>query len=90
MVWKYFYETRHQWGEILIMKKKDFSESVYKLRDVKMESFENTNLFETYIKTKEFKKIYNGTLWAEGPCYIPHKNILVWSRTNVLDLNLYN
>ena len=61
------------------MKKKDFSESVYRLRDVKMESFENTNLFETYIKTKEFKKIYNGTLWAEGPCYIPHKDILVWS-----------
>ena len=61
------------------MKKKDFSESVYRLRDVEMESVENTNLFETYIKTKEFKKIYNGTLWAEGPCYIPHKDILVWS-----------
>ena len=61
------------------MKKNDFSGSVYRLRDVEMESVENTNLFETYIKTKEFKKIYNGTLWAEGPCYIPHKDILVWS-----------
>jgi glutamate-1-semialdehyde 2,1-aminomutase len=39
----------------------------------------NTDLFKSYIKTTEFKQLFNDTLWAEGPCYIPHKDMLVWS-----------
>ena len=43
------------------------------------ESVENTELFKSFIKTDKFKKEFSGTLWAEGPSYIPHKNMLVWS-----------
>ena len=60
-------------------KKKDFSPTVYKFRDAVMEQVENTDLFKSYIKTTEFKQLFNDTLWAEGPCYIPHKDMLVWS-----------
>ena len=60
-------------------KKKDFSPTVYKFKDAVMEQVENTDLFKSYIKTTEFKQLFNGTLWAEGPCYIPHKDMLVWS-----------
>jgi len=60
-------------------KKKDFSPTVYKFKDAVMEQVENTDLFKSYIKTTEFKQLFSGTLWAEGPCYIPHKDMLVWS-----------
>jgi len=60
-------------------RKKDFSPTVYKFKDAIMEQVENTNLFKSYLKDKEFKQLFNGTLWAEGPCYIPHKDMLVWS-----------
>ena len=40
---------------------------------------QNTDLFNSFIKKTEFKQEFRGTLWAEGPCYIPHKNMLVWS-----------
>lgn len=60
-------------------KKKDFSPTVYKFKDAVMEQVENTDLFKSYIKTTEFKQLFNDTLWAEGPCYIPHKDMLVWS-----------
>ncbi len=51
----------------------------YHFRQLFNENFENTNIFNQYIKNKNIKKIYTGTLWAEGPAYIPHLNILVWS-----------
>ena len=60
-------------------RKKDFSPTVYKFKDAIMEQVENTNLFKSYLKDKEFKQLFNGTLWSEGPCYIPHKDMLVWS-----------
>jgi len=60
-------------------KKKDFSPTVYKFKDAVMEQVENSDLFKSYIKTTEFKQLFNDTLWAEGPCYIPHKDMLVWS-----------
>ena len=60
-------------------KKKDFSPTVYKFKEAVMEQVENTDLFKSYIKTTEFKQLFNDTLWAEGPCYIPHKDMLVWS-----------
>ena len=58
---------------------KDFSPTVYKFKDAIMESVQNTEIFNSYLKTENFSKIYEGTLWAEGPCYIPHKDMLVWS-----------
>ena len=61
------------------MMKKDFSPTVYKYKDSVMEDVENTDLFNSYLKTSDFKQAYNGTLWAEGPCYIPHNDMLVWS-----------
>jgi len=60
-------------------KKKDFSPTVYKFKDALVEQVENTDLFKSYIKTTKFKQLFNGTLWAEGPCYIPRKDMLVWS-----------
>jgi len=59
--------------------KKDFSPTVYRFKDSIMEYVENSNLFNSYIKTTKFNKIYEETLWAEGPCYIPHRDMLVWS-----------
>tara|TARA_Y100001970_G_scaffold69243_1_gene88325 strand:- start:3600 stop:4532 length:933 start_codon:yes stop_codon:yes gene_type:complete len=59
--------------------KKDFSPTVYKFKNSKMEDVENTNLFNSYLKKNSFDLIFQGTLWAEGPCYIPKKNMLVWS-----------
>ena len=58
---------------------KDFSPTVYRFKDAIMESVQNTEIFNSYLKTEYFNKIYEGTLWAEGPCYIPHKDMLVWS-----------
>ena len=58
---------------------KDFSPTVYKFKDAIMESVQNTEIFNSYLKTANFNKIYEGTLWAEGPCYIPHKDMLIWS-----------
>ena len=61
------------------MHKKDFSPTVYKFKDSIMDEVENTNLFKSYLKTKKFDQVFNGTLWAEGPCYVPHKDMIVWS-----------
>lgn len=61
------------------MKKKDFSPTVKKLKNVPMDKIENTLKFESYIKTKNFSQIYDQMLWGEGPCYIPSKDMLVWS-----------
>ena len=60
-------------------KQKDFMPMVYEFLDVEMDKVLNTDLFNSYLKTKNVEKIYTGTLWAEGPCYIPHKDMLVWS-----------
>ena len=59
--------------------KKDFSPNVYKFKDAVMEHVENTDLFKSYLKPNSLKQIYKGTLWGEGPCYIPHKKMLIWS-----------
>ena len=47
--------------------------------NVDMDKVQNTNLFNSYLKTNKVEKVYTGTLWGEGPCYIPHKDMLVWS-----------
>jgi len=59
--------------------KKDFMPIVYEFMNVQMEEVHNTDLFNSYLKTTKFDQLYNGTLWAEGPCYLPHKDMLVWS-----------
>ena len=59
--------------------KKDFSPTVKKLKDVPMDHIDNTSQFESYLKTKTFTKLYDEMLWGEGPCYVPHKDMLVWS-----------
>ena len=62
-----------------MIKKKDFSATVYKFKDSIMDPVEDSQLFKSFIKTRDFKTLYNGTLWAEGPCYVPHLDMLVWS-----------
>ena len=59
--------------------KKDFSPTVKKLKDVPMDRIDNTSKFESYLKTRTFTKLYDEMLWGEGPCYVPHKDMLVWS-----------
>ena len=59
--------------------KKDFSPLVYKFKNSIMENVENTDQFKGYLRKKVFDRVFQGTLWAEGPCYIPHKDMLVWS-----------
>ena len=53
--------------------------AAYSYKNKSMEHVENSALFETYIKTKNFKTEFQNNLWGEGPCYIKHKDILVWS-----------
>ncbi len=60
-------------------KKKDFMPMVYEFKDVQMDNIDNTSLFNSYLKKNTFEKIFEGNLWAEGPCYIPHNDMLVWS-----------
>ena len=60
-------------------KEKSFSPTVFKFKNSVMDKVENSNLFNSYLKTVKFEKVFQGTLWGEGPCYIPHKDMLVWS-----------
>ena len=59
--------------------KKDFMPMVYEFKNVQMEKISNTDLFNSFLKTTKFDQVFNETLWAEGPCYIPHRDMLVWS-----------
>ena len=43
------------------------------------ENVENTNKFNDFINNNKVKKIFTGSLWAEGPAYIPHLDTLIWS-----------
>ena len=43
------------------------------------EDVEKSELFNSYINNNVLKKVYTGTLWAEGPAYIKHLDTLVWS-----------
>ena len=51
----------------------------YKYKDKQNEHVENTNVFQQYIKSSDFKRLFTGTLWGEGPAYIPHLDTLIWS-----------
>ena len=51
----------------------------YKYRHLENENINNTEKFNKFIKKNKLKKIFIGTLWGEGPAYIPNINTLVWS-----------
>ena len=51
----------------------------YLFRDLENENIENTNIFNSYLKSNKLNKIYTGALWTEGPAYIPHLDTLVFS-----------
>ncbi len=51
----------------------------YNFKNLYNADIENTEKFNHYIKNKKLKKIYTGTLWAEGPAYVPHLKMLIWS-----------
>ena len=53
--------------------------AAYRYKNAVMDHVDNSNEFNNYIKNFDFKREYTGTLWGEGPCYIPHKDLLVWS-----------
>ncbi len=70
---------------------KDPRNPSYNYKTLQNEEVENTHIFNQYIKNKKLKKIFSGTLWAEGPAYIPHLNTLIWSDIpNNKMLKLYN
>ena len=43
------------------------------------EDVENTDKFNDFLNNNEVKLIFTGSLWAEGPAYIPHLDTLIWS-----------
>ncbi len=58
---------------------KDPRNPSYKYKNLQNEDVSNTELFNKYIGNNKLKKIFSGTLWAEGPAYIQHLKTLVWS-----------
>ncbi len=51
----------------------------FNFKNLQNEEVENTEKFNQFIKNFEVKKIFTGTLWAEGPAFIRHLNTLVFS-----------
>ncbi len=51
----------------------------YMFKNMENETVENSFIFKTYIGDNKLNKIFTGTLWAEGPAYIPHLDTLVFS-----------
>ncbi len=51
----------------------------FHFKNLNNEHVENTEKFNEYLKSNTINTVYKGTLWAEGPAYIPHLKKLVWS-----------
>ena len=51
----------------------------YAFKNMENEHVENSNIFNEYIGNNKVNKIFTGTLWSEGPAYIPHLDTLVFS-----------
>ena len=49
------------------------------LLKTEMDKITNSSLFESYLITKNFKKIHSGMKWAEGPCFIKEHKKLYFS-----------
>ena len=65
----------------------------YHFKNLENNHVENSDLFNSYLKDKNVKNIFTGTLWSEGPAYIPHIDTLVWSdipNNRMLKLNNNN
>ena len=63
----------------LLAADKDPRNPSFSFKNMQNEDVQNSKLFNEYIKNSNVKKVFSGTLWAEGPAYIPHLNTLVWS-----------
>ena len=51
----------------------------YAYKDKFNEPVNNTDQFSQYLKDNNFKQVFTGMLWGEGPAYIPHLDTLIWS-----------
>ncbi len=51
----------------------------YAYKDKFNEPVNNTDQFTQYLKDNNFKQVFTGMLWGEGPAYIPHLDTLIWS-----------
>ena len=51
----------------------------YAYKDKFNEPVNNTDQFSQYLKDSNFKQVFTGMLWGEGPAYIPHLDTLIWS-----------
>lgn len=57
----------------------DIRNPSYNFKNIENEEVENTNIFNNFVQNSKVDKIFTGTLWGEGPAYIPHLKTLVWS-----------
>ncbi len=51
----------------------------YFFKNMSNDYVENSNQFNEYIKNSKLVKLFTGTLWSEGPVYIPHLDSLIFS-----------
>ena len=58
---------------------KDPRNPSFSFKNMQNKNVQNSKLFNEYIKNNSVEKVFSGTLWAEGPAFIPHFNTLVWS-----------
>ena len=58
---------------------KDIKNPSYLFKNLNNEDVENSSIFESYLNNNKVNKIFTGTLWSEGPAYIPHLDTLVFS-----------
>ena len=58
---------------------KDPRNPSFSFKNMQNENVQNSKLFNEYVKNNSIKQVFSGSLWAEGPAFIPHLNTLVWS-----------
>ena len=66
-------------SQILPAADKDPRNPSYAFKNLENDEVENTFQFNQFINNNKIKKIFTGTLWGEGPAYIPHLKSLIWS-----------
>ncbi len=75
----------------LSLAEKDKRNPSFNYVNIKNEDIINSDEFNNFIRDSKVKKLYTGTLWAEGPAYIPNLETLVWSDIpNNRLMKLYN
>ena len=58
---------------------KDPRNPSFSFKNMQNENVQNSKLFNEYVKNNSVEQVFSGSLWAEGPAFIPHLNTLVWS-----------